>query len=129
MSLINKLPILFSLVFTLVFALIFLSAFFPGTIGATEGSQIGIITSVEHNSNLIWAADLAYVKTSARSSQEDVYCVNDAAVKAMLEEFSKNHDSTVIYYKNNYVMWKWQCNGGESIIYKVENSSAPIQEH
>ncbi|MEK6892594.1 MAG: hypothetical protein AABX07_00140 [Nanoarchaeota archaeon] len=95
---------------------------FFGVIGASEGNQRGIITAVEYNSNIIWGANLAYIKTSQTTSQEETYCVNDNSIKNQLTEFSKLGETVTIYYKNNFILWKWQCNGGQSIIYKVEKS-------
>ena len=93
---------------------------FPGTIGASVGVHTGVVTAVEYNSNIIWGANIVYFKTVRESSQEDRYCVNDQTVKEQLIEAQKQKKEVTIYFKNNYVMWKWQCNGGETIIYKVE---------
>ena len=94
--------------------------FFPGRFGASIGSHTGVVTAVEYNSNLIWGANIVYFKTVRESSQEDRYCVNDENVKNQLIEAQKNKKEVTIYFKNNFIMWKWDCNGGESIIYKVE---------
>jgi hypothetical protein len=101
---------------------------FPGYIGSSNGQETGTIVAVEYNSNLVWSANLVYVKTSARSSQEDVYCVNDESIKQKVKSFSQTHEPVTVYYKNNYIMWKWQCNGGSSIIYNVEKSSTPLAD-
>lgn len=93
---------------------------FPGQIGASRGTHTGVVTAVEYNSNIIWDANIVYFKTVRESSQEDKYCVNDENVKNQLIEAGKNKKEITIYFKNNYIMWKWQCNGGESIIYKIE---------
>ena len=103
--------------FILFFAWGFL---FPGTLGAVIGSHTGVVTAVEYTSNIIWGANLVYFKTVRESSQEDVYCVNDENVKNQLFEAQKNKKEVTIYFKNDFIMWKWQCNGGGSIIYKVE---------
>jgi len=77
-------------------------------------------TFLLNTSNLIWGSNLVYFKTSITSGQEDRYCVNDEAVKQQLVEFSRNHEEVTVYYSNDVIMWKWDCNGGDSIIYKVE---------
>ena len=95
---------------------------FPAYFGASEGVHRGVVTAVEYNSNVFWPATLVYFKTSIESTQEDRYCANDETVKEQLWEFSRNRKEAVIYYKNAFVMWKSQCNKGESIIYRVEEA-------
>jgi hypothetical protein len=98
---------------------------FPGRfyMGASQGEHTGIVTAVEYNSHLTWGSNLVYFKTSTTSGQEDRYCVNDEAVKQQLIQFSKSHQEVTLYYSNDMIMWKWDCNGGDSIIYKVEKAS------
>lgn len=105
-----------------VFGPIFYSILFPGKfyMGATEGEHTGIVTAVEYNSHLIWGSNLVYFKTSITTGQEDRYCVNDVSVKQLLIDYSKKHEEVTVYYHNDKIMWKWDCNGGDSIIYKVE---------
>ena len=86
--------------------------------GATEGQHTGIVTAVEYNSNLIWGSNLVYFKSFG--SGEDVYCVNDELVEQQLIYYSKTHQEITIHYHNNRIMWKWVCNGGETIIYKID---------
>lgn len=93
---------------------------FPGRFGATAGGHTGVVTAVEYNSNIIWGANIVYFKTVRESSQEDRYCVNDENVKNQLIEAQINKREVTIYFKNDFIMWKWNCNGGETIIYKVE---------
>lgn len=93
---------------------------FPASIGSTDGSHTGVVTAVEYNSNIIWGASLVYFKTVRESSQEDIYCVNDQSVKEQLMQAQKDKKEVTVYFKNNFLMWKWQCNGGQTIIYKVE---------
>lgn len=78
------------------------------------------MTAVEYNSNLIWGLNIVYFQTIRASSQEDKYCVNDENVKNQLIKLQKDKKEITIYYKNNFALWKWECNGGESIIYKAE---------
>ena len=90
------------------------------TFGGHDGSHAGIVTAVEYNSNILWPATLVYVKTGLKSRNETIYCVNDELLKKRLIELSKIGEFATIYYSNNPAMWKWECNGGKSIIYKVE---------
>lgn len=104
---------------TIVFLFI-LPFVFPGKIGASIGSHTGVVTAVEYNPNIIWGSNIVYFKTVRESSQEDKYCVSDEVVKNQLIEAQKNKKEITIYFKNNFFMWKWECNGGETIIYKIE---------
>lgn len=113
------------IIWILIGLFILIPLLFPGSffMGATQGEHTGIVTAVEYNSNLIWGSNLVYFKTSTTSGQEDRYCVSDGSVKQQLIDFSKNHQEVTVYYHNNFIMWKWDCNGGESIIYNVEKAS------
>ena len=93
---------------------------FPGKLGSSNGLHTGVVTAVEYNSNLIFGANIVYFKTVRESSQEDRYCVNNENVKNQLIEAQKEKREVTINFQNNFLMWKWQCNGGETIIYKVE---------
>lgn len=88
-------------------------------VGSSSGQHTGYVTAVEHNSNLIWASNIVYFKTDAMSSQEDRYCVNDIDLKGRLEDFSRNKTHVTLNYQNDYFVWAWECNGGESIITEV----------
>jgi len=103
-----------------IFSIFLIGTLFPGKIGASEGTHAGIVTAVEHNSNIIWESDLVYFKTSEESTQEDVYCVNNTEIKKQLTNETKIRREVFISYRNNFFMWKWQCNGGQSIIYEVQ---------
>lgn len=117
----NKKKSKFVVVFWTILIIFFAySLLFPGKAGASNGSHSGVVTAVEYNSNVIWGSNIVYFKTVRESSQEDRYCVNDETVKNQLVEAQKGKKDVTIYFKNNFIMWKWQCNGGESIIYKVE---------
>ncbi len=98
----------------------FFAVLFPGRFGATSGTHTGVVTAVEYNSNLIWDANLVYFKTVRESSQEDVYCVNDEKLKTKLIEYQKNKSEVTIYFENDFIMWKSDCNGGLSVIKAVE---------
>ena len=100
--------------------LIILILLMPVKIGASRGSHTGVVTAVEYNSNIVWGANVVYFKTTRESSQEDRYCVNDKAVREQLVDASKNKKEVTLHYQNDYFMWKWQCNGGETIIYRIE---------
>lgn len=94
------------------------SVIFLNGIGATSGQHTGVITAVESNNNLLWDADLIYFKTNAESTQEDKYCINkDIYTKA--QELAQSRKQVTIYYKNDLFLWKWECNGGVSIVYGI----------
>lgn len=117
----NKIGSLITKIILILFVLFFVLTFlFPGKFGASIGSHTGVVTAVEYNSNIIWGANIVYFKTVRESSQEDRYCVNDEDVKNQLIEAQKDKKEVTIYFKNDFIMWKWQCNGGETIIYQVE---------
>jgi len=113
----KKVAILIWSVIILFFTWSFL---FPGQIGSSNGIHTGLVTAVEYNSNIIWGSHIVYFQTIRASSYENKYCVTDENVKNKLIKAQKEKKEITIYYNNNFVMWKWQCNGGESIIYKVE---------
>lgn len=94
--------------------------FFSVNIGASTGQHTGVITAVEHNNNIIFDANLVYFKSSEESTQEDIYCVNDYDVLTQLREFSKTKEIVTIYFQNDFFFWRWDCNGGISIINNVE---------
>ncbi len=99
--------------------------------GGHRGSQSGTIAAVEHNSNIIWPATLVYVKTGLKSKNESIYCVNDETIKNQLIKFTEKRELITVYYYNEPTMWKWDCNDGKSIIYKIEacnNVTSPCQE-
>jgi hypothetical protein len=117
----NKISEWFTKIFIIAIVIFFVwSLLFPGKIGASIGSHTGVVTAVEYNSNIIWGSNIVYFKTVRESSQEDRYCVNDENVKNMLIEAQKAKKEVTVHFKNDYIMWKWQCNGGETIIYKVD---------
>ena len=103
-----------------LFCLFFVAALtILNSVGASSGQHTGYVTAVERNSNLVWASNIVYFKTDAQSSQEDKYCVNDPQVKTFLEDASMKKTPVTISYQNDFFVWAWQCNGGESIITKV----------
>lgn len=85
-----------------------------------DGKHTVYITAVEHANNLVWDADLVYVKSSLETTQEEKYCVNDAALKLQLEAFAQNKTRVTIHYHNDFIMWASECNGGQSVIVSVE---------
>jgi hypothetical protein len=89
-------------------------------VGSTSGEQTGYITAVERNSNLLFSANIVYVKTDTESTQEDEYCVNDLELKANLEQLSKEKAHITISFSRPFLMWAWKCNGGDAIITGVD---------
>lgn len=111
--------VLYTVIFITVVMMVILGLFI-NSIGSSVGQHTGIVTAVEHNSNLIWDANLVYFKTSDTSNQEDVYCVNDVNIIPQLRLYSENKTKVTIYFQNSFIFWKWDCNGGISIIEMVE---------
>lgn len=99
--------------------LLFVSGFFVSSIGATRGQHQGVVTAVERNT-FIFSKDRAYVKTSPEATQEDQYCVKDAAVYKQLEEVSQSGKQVTIHFSNPIIEWTWNCSGESATINRVE---------
>lgn len=112
--------IISSIVMIIIFIGLIFIAFCIRTIGTSTGFHNGVVTAVEHNSNILWDSDLVYFKSDAQSTQEDRYCVNDEDLKNKLLRASNANQRVTIKYSNDFLLWVWECNGGESIIYAVE---------
>lgn len=97
-----------------------ISGLFLNNIGASDGQHNGVVTAVEFNKNILWDSTLVYFKTDAQSTQEDIYCVNDQNLKLKLEKYSNERTRVTIKYQNPFLLWRAQCNGGNSIIYDVQ---------
>ncbi|MEK6878260.1 MAG: hypothetical protein AABY22_01560 [Nanoarchaeota archaeon] len=106
-------------VFVIVMILFVFLSLSINDFGGSAGQHSGIITAFEHRNNLIWDAELVYFKSSDESTQEDIYCVKKEIIEE-IKEYSKTKEEVIIYFQNNYVLWKSDCNGGISIINKVE---------
>ena len=113
----NKKGFLGLFIFLFWVLVVFLALVISG-VGKTQGQHTGYITSVEYESNIIWPADLVYFKTDTQSSQEDKYCINKD-ILTQAKEFAKNRQLVTIEYSNDFFMWKWDCNGGSTIITKI----------
>lgn len=117
----NKYAWIIWIIFGVFILFILYILFFPGKIGVIDGSRTGIVTSVDYKSDITWSSDdIIQFKSDIEPSQEDKYCINSLNVKNALIELSKNKKRIRIYYKNDFILWKWQCNGGYSIIWQVE---------
>lgn len=88
--------------------------------GGANGRHVGYVTAVEDQTNATWNSTVVYVKSNPESTQEDTYCVQDATVRAALDRASEKRSPVVIHYHNGFVLWRWECNGGESIIVGVD---------
>jgi hypothetical protein len=113
---------IFFVVFIIGIVAFFIDELVLNTVGASQGEHTGFVTAVEYNTNIIWGANIVYFKTDTESTQEDKYCVNDETIKAQLESYAKSKSRVTIEYKNPFWVWKSLCNGGESIIIKVDES-------
>lgn len=116
----NKKAQMFNAILWVVGIILVILYFCINSFGGSIGQHTGIITAVEHNNNLIFDANLVYFKTSDQSTQEDIYCVNDGAIAEKLEGYAKSKQQVTIHFKNNFLFWRWDCNGGISIIENVE---------
>lgn len=96
----------------------FVSLFFISHVGKTHGTHNVYVTAVETN-GIIWSTNRAYVKTSQQSSQEDTYCVKDAAVLAQLKDAVATGKDVVITYDHPLVEWIWNCDNEDAIITAV----------
>jgi hypothetical protein len=85
-----------------------------------DGAHSVYVTSVEDRDFLTWDSTLVHCKSSTESTQEEAYCVDDPGVRAKLEAACRARRPVVIRFHNDFIFWRWQCNGGESIIVGVE---------
>jgi len=108
------------------------------SVGGTDGHHSGYVTAVEKADNWVSAfftfvngvdATIVYVKSNPAATQEDKYCVNDPEVKAKLEQAAVDGTRVTVHYHNDFLMMKWECNGGSTIIVGVEPSPAEARGH
>lgn len=83
---------------------------------SADGRHTVYVTAVEKSGGLVFDDVLVYVKSSLESSQEEKYCVNDAALQAKLETFAASKARVTIHYQNGIVMWMSECANGQSVI-------------
>jgi len=91
-------------------------------IGGANGHHNCYITSVEDATNLTWDSTLVYTKTDPQASNEDAFCVTDKKIREQLDDAVKNRSRVTIHYRNDLIIWRWECNGGSSIVVGVEES-------
>lgn len=91
-------------------------------IGGSDGHHTCYVTSVENAVNVTWNSTLVYTKTDTQASNEDKFCVVDANVRARLDDAGKAGTRVTIHYRNDLIVWRWECNGGDSIIVGVEEA-------
>ena len=97
--------------------------------GGTDGQHTGYITAVENADNLIFDATIVYVKSNLASTQEDKYCVNDPEVRRSLEQAEAGGQRVTVHYHNDFILWKWECNGASTVIVGVEPASPEQGRH
>ena len=95
-------------------------AIFYNDLGGSNGEHTGYVTAIEFNDNLLWDSTLVYFKTDTESTQEDIYCVNDASLKAQLKELASTKSQITIHYKNPFFFKRSECNGGSSVIVGIK---------
>lgn len=93
-----------------------------GDCGGSKGHHTCYITSVEDAVNVTWDSTLVYTKTDPQASNEDKFCVVDGKVREQLDLAAKKRTRVTIHYENDLVLWRWECNGGTSIIVGVEEA-------
>lgn len=91
-----------------------------GECGGSNGRHTCYITSVEDAVNVTWDSTLVYTKTDPQASNEDKFCVVDSRVREQLDLAAKKRARVTIHYQNDLILWRWECNGGDSIIVGVE---------
>lgn len=84
--------------------------------GGARGEHVGYVTAIEEQKNVTWDSTVVYFKSDTESTQEDKYCVRDPLVRDALKAYAERRVPVVIRYENGLVMWRWECNGGDSII-------------
>ena len=77
-----------------------------------NGQHTGIVTAVETN-GVIWKTNRVFFKTDAQSSQEDVYCVIDPAIKLQLIDYQKAKKEVTIFYDDYMFIGQPLCKGEE----------------
>jgi hypothetical protein len=88
--------------------------------GGSAGVHAGYVTSVEDLQNVTWNSTVVHFKSNPESTQEDKYCVADNNVRQALERAAQTQTRVLLHYHNDLILWRWQCNGGNSIIVGVD---------
>lgn len=96
--------------------------------GGADGHHSCYVIAVEDQNNFTWDSTVVFVKTDPQASNEDKYCVNDSDVRKKLEAAARDKTFVVIHYRNKFLMKRWECNGGDSIIVGVESTPMPAEE-
>lgn len=115
--------IIFCILLVLGIIAFFVAVIFIQDIGSNNGQHTGIVTAVEYTSNIFYPATIVYFKTNTESSQEDRYCVKLANLKVLLEQYARTRELITISFQNDYVLWREDCSGGESIIIGVNKAN------
>lgn len=84
-----------------------------------NGQHTGYITA-EEKSGYIWETDKFFFKTDTMSSQEDIYCVRNETLYAEASRYVDSKTHVTIFYSNGLWLPPWQCNGGDTIVYRIE---------
>ena len=101
------------------------------SIGGQDGQYRGYVVAVDDLTNLTWDSTVAFVKTSAQASKFDtVLCVTDPALRTVLFQAIATATPVLITFRNDLFLWRWECNGGESIVTAIEVlSTSTLPEH
>lgn len=95
-------------------------------LGGADGQHVGMVTSVERLKNFTWDATVAHIKSDLESTQEEAYCVETPEIERKLIDAAKRKQRVVVHFRNDLFMMRWECNGGESVVWKVED--VPVEE-
>lgn len=104
------------------FVLLAVAGALIGEVGGADGRHVCYVTAVEDRVNVTWNSTVVYVKSNPESTQEDKYCVTDAALRTKLDDAAARRVPVVIHYRNGLILWRWECNGGDSVIVGVEEA-------
>lgn len=88
---------------------------------SADGQHTGYITA-EEKSGMFWQTEKFFFKTDTMSSQEDIYCVKNDTLYAEAAKYVDNKTHVTIFYSNGLWLPLWQCNGGDTIVYRIEVS-------
>jgi hypothetical protein len=90
-----------------------------------HGEAVGYVTSVDQQYNATWDSMVVGLKTDIEATTETRWCTDDETDIRELKFAAHHHIRVVIRYSNSFPLWRWQCNGGISIITSVD--SLPVE--
>ena len=94
----------------IIYGFIFLNDY---NLSTTQGEHTGVIVATEQSGWLFKTWDI-YVKTSAMSTKEDVYCAYDPSVISALEDAQTTQEQVTISYSIPHWIEMRQCGASGS---------------